>query len=192
MFTGIITHTAKIRSHAEKNKSLFLTIAKPASWKLTVGESVATNGVCLTVKKSSPKDYSVELMPETLSKTTFGKKIPDTVNLERSLRLSDRVSGHFVTGHIDAIGRIISLHNHGTSRTLSISYPKAYRSLLIPKGSITIDGVSLTIVSMTSSSFTVAILDYTLKATTLGEKAKNDSVNLEFDILAKYARTTAK
>ena len=186
MFTGIVTHIVKVRSHTIKNKSLYLTIEKPKSWKLDLGESIATNGVCLTVKKTSSKEYVVELMPETISKTTFGILIPARVNLERSLSLGDRMGGHLVTGHIDAIGKIEKIAQKGNSKIFFISFPKSFKKLVATKGSITVDGVSLTVVSVTGNIFSVSLVEYTLSHTILSEKKKGDQVNIEFDILAKY------
>ncbi len=188
MFAGIITNTAKIKSHSAKKGSLYLHIEKPAKWKLSVGESINTDGVCLTVTKINRGDYEVELMSETLKKTIFGKTIPSRVNLERSLALGDKISGHFVTGHVDGVGTIEKIISRGTSKHFSISYPKEFRKLLAAKGSITVDGVSLTVVEVTPKHFSVALLPYTLKHTTLGAKKSGEPVNLEFDILAKYAK----
>ncbi len=186
MFTGIITHTASIRTHSIKNKSLYVTIEKPKGWKLVPGESIATNGVCLTVKKINTKDYVVELMPETISKTTFGISVPSRVNLERSLVLGDRFGGHIVTGHIDAIGKIEKIEQKGDSKVFTVSFPKSFKKFIVTKGSIAIDGVSLTVVSVINNFLTVSLVGYTLSHTILGDKKKGESVNLEFDILAKY------
>lgn len=186
MFTGIITHTASVRIHSIKNKSLYITIQKPKGWKLVLGESIATNGVCLTVKKISSRDYIVELMPETISKTTFGISVPSRVNLERSLMLGDRFGGHIVTGHIDAMGKIESIKQEGNSKVFTISFPKSFKKFLAIKGSVAVDGVSLTVAGSKNNFFTVSLVDYTLSHTILGDRKKGDSVNLEFDILAKY------
>ena len=169
-----------------QNGSLFLTIEKPKGWKLALGESIATNGACLTVKKILPKEYIVELMPETTSKTTFGIAVPACVNLERSLMIGDRLGGHWVTGHIDAIGTIESIVSKGNSKVVTVSFPKAFKKYMATKGSVTIDGVSLTVVAVSGNRFSVSLVSYTTEHTTLGERVKGDKVNLEFDILAKY------
>jgi riboflavin synthase len=192
MFAGIITNTAKIKSHSAKKGSLFLNIEKPSKWKLSIGESVNTDGVCLTVTKINKGSYDVELMSETLTKTTFGKNLPSEVNLERSLSFGDKISGHFVTGHVDGMGKIEKIMKRGTSKHFFISYPKQFRSLLAKKGSITVDGVSLTLVEVTAKYFSVALLPYTLSHTTLGIKTAGERVNLEFDILAKYGKKIVK
>ena len=186
MFTGIVTHIQKIRSHAIKNGSLFLTIEKPKGWKLSLGESIATNGVCLTVKKNLAKEYIVELMPETINKTTFGIVVPAHVNLERSLMIGDRLGGHWVTGHIDAIGTIENIVSKGDSKIVTVSFPKAFKKYMVTKGSVTIDGVSLTVVAVSDNHFSVSLVSYTTEHTTLGKRGRGDKVNLEFDILAKY------
>jgi riboflavin synthase len=188
MFTGIVTKKGKITSSLVKNGSLFLTIQTPKGWKIKEGESIATSGVCLTVKKISATSYTSELMQETLQKTTFGKKVPEYVNLEQSLRLSDRLSGHFVTGHIDSIGKIEKIVNEGTAKIYTISFPKTFQKLIVKKGSICMDGVSLTITDIRPGLFSVALLPYTLEKTILGDKQIGMQVNLEFDILAKYAQ----
>jgi riboflavin synthase len=186
MFTGIVTNVAKVKSHKIKNKSLILSIEKPKGWKLILGESIATNGVCLTVAKIGKSSYQVNLMSETLSKTIFGKFIPDRINLERSLKLGDRLGGHIVSGHIDTVGKVESVSKIGSSKVITISFPKKFSILVIPKGSITLDGVSLTVLRKNKGRFSVSLVEHTLKNTTLQELKKGSIVNLEFDILAKY------
>ncbi len=186
MFTGIIAQKAKVVTNAVKHRSLFLSIEKPKGWKLSLGESISVQGVCLTVKGITKKEYAVELMPETLKKTAFGESVPKEVNLERSLVYGNRLSGHFVTGHIDAVGKVEKIIRKGRSQVFYISYPKKFRRLLVEKGSVAVDGVSLTVVETTLKDFSVALLPYTLTHTTLGKKEKGAPLNLEFDILAKY------
>lgn len=188
MFTGIVTDVARVRAHRSGKKSLVLTVEKPKKWrKIILGESIATNGVCLTVSKINNAAYDVVLMAETLSKTTFGIFVPKRVNLERSLVVGDRLGGHMVTGHIDTIGRVASVQSVGDSKVLTISFPKKFRRLLVAKGSVSVDGVSLTVVSVHATSFSVSLVSHTLLSTTLGDLQKGSTVNLEFDILAKYA-----
>lgn len=192
MFTGIIKEIAEVRSVRKKGGSLFLEIQKPKGWKVKPGDSVAAQGACLTVRKLQIADGRLQMvfecMPETLSKTIFGGRVPKRVNLELPMRFSDRVGGHFVTGHIDAIGKISGVVKKGTSEVLDISFPKKFVKLVVPKGSIAVDGVSLTIVDVGLGRFSVSLVSYTLEHTTLGEHRVGDIVNLEFDILAKYAR----
>lgn len=186
MFSGIISAVSKIKNSRVKDDSLFLTIEKPAGWRIMPGDSLNTNGVCLTVKEISKTDYTTELMTETLKKTTFGKEIPKFVNLEGSLRLSDLLDGHLVLGHVDTIGRIEEIISSSRSKVYKFSFSEKFSQLVAEKGSIAIDGISLTVVEVGRNWLTVSLVDYTIKHTTLGTKKKNDLVNLEFDILAKY------
>lgn len=186
MFTGIIKAIGRIVKTQRKAGSLFLTIQKPKGWKLKPGDSVAADGVCLTVKQVNQNNYTTELMPETLRKTYFGKTTPKELNLEQSLRLSDRLGGHLVLGHVDAVGTLEKIKNITSSKIFRISFPSKFRKLVALKGSIAVDGVSLTLIDVWKDRFTVSLVDYTLKHTTLGEKEVKDFVNLEFDIIAKY------
>lgn len=186
MFTGIITKTTSLEKSWEENESLFITFHKPLDWQIKLGDSLATNGTCLTVKEITDDTYTVELMPETLAKTTFSKNIPAWVNLEQSLRLSDRLDGHMVTGHVDSLGEVIDIQEQGNTHLLIIAFPKEFSKLIARKGSITVDGVSLTVVDVTVETFSVSVVDYTWQHTTLSFLEKGSLVNLEFDILAKY------
>ncbi|MAF13713.1 MAG: riboflavin synthase [Parcubacteria group bacterium] len=186
MFTGIIKSVSQIKKSETKDGLLVLTIAKPESWDLQPGDSIATNGVCLTVKKVDDKSYTTELMPETKNKTVFGKEVPEEVNLERSLKLSDRLDGHLVQGHVDAVGIVTKIDIDGSTKIFTISFPDEFSHLITPKGSITVDGVSLTVIDVNENKFTVSIIDYTLDHTNLKSKKEGEEVNLEFDIIAKY------
>lgn len=155
------------------------------------GDSITTDGVCLTVKRVGKRIYTTELMPETLNKTTFGKRIPTKVNAERSLRLSDRLDGHLVLGHVDTIGEISDVKKRGRSQMITIVFPHRYTRLTAEKSAIAVDGISLTVINVGKIGkqkgwFTTSLVDYTIKHTALGGKTKGDLVNLEFDILAKY------
>lgn len=163
-----------------------LTIKTPDGWNdLQPGESVATNGICLTVADVRKNEYDVVLIPETLHKTTVGHTVPSMVNLERALSATERFGGHFVQGHIDAVGTVTDI---GMSRgyELEIAYPQEFQKLVIPKGSITIDGVALTVARLKKSTLTVSLIPYTLQHTTLQSLRPGDKVNLEFDMLGKY------
>lgn len=186
MFSGIISATTKITNSKKENDSLFLTFERPAGWDITLGDSISTNGTCLTVNKLTDTEYTTELMPETLKKTIFGKTIPSVVNLESSLALRDTLDGHFVTGHVDAIGMIKKIETQGNTKIFTISFPKEFTHLLADKGSITVNGVALTVVAVGDDSFAVSLVDYTLNHTTFKELSEGTEVNLEFDILAKY------
>ena len=186
MFSGIIKTISKIEKQEEKNKSLFLSISKPKKWKIKAGDSICTDGACLTVKKVNKETYITELMPETLNKTYFNKNNYKYVNLEKSLKLNDLLDGHLVTGHIDAIGKIEKISKQGNSKIYQISFPNKFTKYVADKGSISVDGISLTVVECKKNKFTISLVDFTLKNTTIGQKKVNDLVHLEFDIIAKY------
>ncbi len=188
MFSGIVKAIAIVKKSERQRDSLTLTIATPRGWRLKPGDSVATDGACLTVAKVGRGEYQCKLMPETLSKTTFGIVAPVKVNLEASLKLSSAVDGHLVTGHIDAVGKIMNVTGE-ESKVYTIQFSREFRHLIAAKGSIAVDGISLTVVDVLRDSFTVSLVEYTLSHTTLGEKGAGDLVNLEFDILAKYVAT---
>jgi riboflavin synthase len=186
MFTGIVKSVSKLKKAEKRGGSLFLTFEKPKTWKIKLGDSIATDGVCLTVAKLGRDEYTCELMTETLKKTYFGMYIPKRVNLEQALKFGDRVDGHFVLGHVDSVGEIRSISKTKRGALYAIRYPKKYAYLIVPKGSITVDGISLTIVDKRANYFSVSLVDYTLKNTSLGDKKKGSPVNLEFDIVGKY------
>lgn len=192
MFTGIIKSITTIKDSKTENGSLFLTIQKPADWIIKEGDSIATNGVCLTVKTIAGDTYTTELMQETLNKTTYGSFVPEKVNIEQSLRMGDTLDGHLVFGHVDAVGEILDITPVGDSRIYKFSYPGECSKLLAPKGSIAVDGISLTVVDVGTDFFTVSLVDYTIQHTTLGEKKVGEKVNLEFDMLAKYVARMVK
>ena len=186
MFTGIITAVAEIEKAELKHGSLFLNLTQPRGWKIKSGQSIATDGVCLTVKKVSTNSYQTELMAETLAKSTFGQVLPAKVNLEQSLRLKDLLGGHLLLGHVDAVGVIEKIKSQGQAKLYQISFPKKFRPFVVEKGAIAVDGISLTIVGVGKNWFTVSAVDYTLQHTTMSGKRKGEFVNLEFDIIAKY------
>lgn len=186
MFTGIVADVADVLDSKASDKGLILSISRPHEWTdLELGESVATNGACLTVAGLREESYEVELMPETLSKTSFGRSVPDTVNLERSLRAGDRLSGHFVQGHIDDIGKVAKI-DRSDGYKVYISMKKEFVKFVIPKGSIAVDGVSLTVAGVNDCEFSIALIPYTLNHTTIGKLQAGDHVNLEFDMIGKY------
>ncbi|MDO8626521.1 MAG: riboflavin synthase [Candidatus Magasanikbacteria bacterium] len=191
MFTGIIAHKTKIVAAHQAGGDLKLALAKPASLKLKLGDSVAVNGVCLTVdnlKRNNTAEFL--LMPETLNKTIFGKNfvklIGQEVNVELPLKYRQRMGGHFVLGHVDGVGKIVKIIKKGQTKVLVINYPQQFKKLLVNKGSVAIDGVSLTVASLAPNSFSVSLVNYTLKRTAFNKKKAGDLVNLEFDILGKY------
>jgi riboflavin synthase len=186
MFTGIITNVARVIEHTDEAEDLRLRFERPQSWKdLALGESIATNGVCLTVAAMTDTTYDCVLVPETLEKSSFGSYIPERVNLERSLRLSDRLSGHFVQGHVDTTTKLKEIDQSDGYR-LVLELPTGAQHLVVEKGSITLHGVSLTIASLDETSFSVALVPHTLQHTVLGDLKAGDEVNIEFDVLGKY------
>ena len=204
MFTGIIQSIAAVKKAEQRNSSLILTIATPRGWKLKSGDSIATDGACLTVTKIGRGWYQTELMAETLKRTTFGRQIPGKVNLERPLRPRDFIDGHIVQGHVDTIGTIVKFSIFNFSRrerdpdspsgqfsissVCTIRFPKKFSKLIVEKGSITIDGTSLTVVDVGRDWFSVALIPFTLKETTIGLKKQGEIVNLEFDVVGKYVQ----
>lgn len=151
------------------------------------GESIAVNGVCLTAKKIAGRRFSVDVSPESLSRTNLGGLASDSlVNLERALRLSDRLGGHLVSGHIDAVGPVLERKPVGDFVVFSFSVPAGLTKYIIEKGSIAVDGISLTVNRCDEESFAVAIIPHTLEVTTMGHRKKGDLVNLEVDLIGKY------
>ena len=174
----------KIRA---RNGQQIFEIERPNEWEFQAGESVCVEGVCSTVQKTNGCAFQVAYMPETMRRSTLGKLRPGSmVNLERSLRLSSLVGGHLVQGHVDATGRIRKISKEGKARIYHIEVPRRLSKYLVAKGSIAVDGISLTVVKSKPGRFTVSLLDYTLRRTTLGAKQPGDRVNLEVDVFAKY------
>jgi riboflavin synthase len=187
MFTGIIRKVSKIEKVSWQSGSLFVEIKIPKGWKVKLGESISINGVCSTVKKVSKNNFTVEWMPETVKKTTVGDfKKGTEVNLERSLRLGDLMDGHIVQGHIDCVGKIMEIKKVKQSIVMKIKIPKIFMKFLAPKGSVSVDGISLTIVDSKKDWFTVSLVSYTLENTNLGKTKVGEKVNIEVDALAKY------
>ena len=186
MFTGIIKKTAKVKNVRLVNGGFSLEVLNNLG-KVKIGQSISVNGVCSTVKKSG-ESLHFEYMPETLkiSNLEFLKK-GDIVNLEQSMRLNDRLDGHIVLGHIDAKAKIISIKKEENSRVLEIQVAKAFKKLLVYKGSVAVEGISLTVAKVSKNSFLIKIIPYTLSHTNLKFKRVGDFVNLEFDIMVKYA-----
>lgn len=188
MFTGIVTHTGTVeRITPRPDGSRFSIISEPISGELTIGDSVAVNGVCLTVEKILGSTFDLFVSVETIARTTFGNvKQGDIVNLELPLRLSDRLGGHIVQGHVDCTGIIVRIQRKGESSLWTFSYSGDYSHLLVEKGSIAVDGISLTIVERTENTFSVSFIPHTIDSTTFRYRKEGDSVNIEFDLLGKY------
>jgi len=187
VFSGIVETTSPIVKVENRREQRILTIRKPRSWKFGQGESVSVEGVCSTVQQAGRDSFRVTYMPETLRKSTLGGlRLHDDVNLERSLTLNSLIGGHLVQGHVDTRGRICQVKPEGEAKMYTFEVPARFARYLVPKGSIAVDGISLTIVDPRRSTFKVSLLAYTLNVTTLGKKGVGDRVNIEFDMLAKY------
>ena len=184
MFTGIIEEVGKVLSASTAK----LVISAPQVIDgIKLGDSIAINGACLTVTDFDRASFSVDVMPETLKRTNLGLlEAGDGVNLERPMALGGRLSGHLVQGHIDDVGRIVSLEREGDALLFRFEAPPEVMRYTAPKGFIAVDGISLTITEKDTSSFGVSVVEYTHRNTTLGSRKVGDVVNLEVDIIAKY------
>ncbi len=193
MFTGIIKAQAKIKKVSMKDKVLYAEFTIPSKWKLVKGESIAINGICSTVASFDTVKFKVGYMQETINKTTVSNWTPgDAVNLERSLRLGDTLDGHFVYGHVDVVGTVKSITHQGDSRVFEMVIPKEFLKFVVYKGSVAIDGVSLTVSARNPKSFTVSLIPYTLQHTNLGDLKVGDGVNVETDVMGKYVIESQK
>jgi riboflavin synthase len=192
MFTGIIEEIGKVEQTSFSGGNLLLRINAPrVSEGLKLGDSVNINGACQTVVESGKGFFVVEAVAETLKRTNLDQlRVGDAVNLERALGASDRLGGHLVTGHIDFVGQVKSIIQKGESYIFEFSFPEEYRSHFVEKGSVAVDGISLTIVDVLDNSFTVSVIPFTTKSTTFGTKAIGDWVNIETDLIGKYIRKT--
>jgi len=188
MFTGIVEDKGKVLKVDRRGEMKRLTLDVPFDLtEMQLGDSININGVCLTVAEKRGRALSVDLSSESLQKTTLARvKEADQVNLERALRLSDRLGGHIVTGHIDGIGIIAERRIEGNSVQLKIRIPQAITPYVVQKGSIAIDGISLTVNEFREDCIRLTLIPYTLEKTTLIEKKVGDEVNVEADILGKY------
>ncbi|MBN1254521.1 MAG: riboflavin synthase [Deltaproteobacteria bacterium] len=190
MFTGIVEGIGKVTQTQRRGDLLVLSISTPAALTdMMVGDSICVNGACLTVSALAPTEFQADVSPETLVRTTVGSLRPgDEVNLERALRMSDRLGGHLVTGHVDATGPVVEVCRGAGSLDMTITVPRGLASYLVEKGSVAVDGVSLTVSGLRGDTFTVTIIPYTAESTTLGKKRAGDHVNIEVDIIGKYVK----
>lgn len=190
MFTGLIEEVGKISAiRSGQNSYQFSIKANVVLEDVKIGDSICTNGACLTLTEVTSQGFTVDVMSETVEKTNFSElKIGSKVNLERALRLSDRLGGHLVSGHIDGIGKIKAIHKDDIAWRIHISASQAILDQMLDKGSIAIDGISLTIIKVKNDSFEVSIIPHTAKETTLLAKKINDTVNLETDMIGKYVQ----
>ncbi len=190
MFTGIIEELGIVKGVRSQTGGMRLSISgRAVSEGMKIGDSIAVNGACLTVVELSNSIFSVDVSRETLDKTNIGKlRVGDKVNLERPMRLSDRLGGHLVAGHIDAVGVIRGIVKKGDTSIFTFEAPPELAQYLIYKGSVAVDGISLTVNEIQGNRFTVTIIPHTARITTLGFKKIGDSVNLEADLIGKYIK----
>ena len=187
MFTGIIETLGVVTNIENEQENLHLTIRSNFTSELKIDQSVAHNGVCLTVVDIKNNEYKVTAIKETLDKTTIGTlKIAESVNLERGMKLGDRLDGHIVQGHVDETGICMDRKDQNGSTIFTFSYNSDKNNITIEKGSITVNGVSLTVVNSKKNEFSVAIIPYTIAHTTFKDIQKETVVNLEFDVIGKY------
>lgn len=189
MFTGIIEEQGKVISLKPEGANCRITIEAKMARELTPDQSVAHNGVCLTVEQVAGNYYSVVAVDETLRRSNLGGLQPgDVVNLERCLRVGARLDGHFVQGHVDCAGEVVSVETQDGSWLYRFAFPPEHGGLLVEKGSATVNGISLTVFDISGAEFSVAIVPYTYEHTNLRFLKPGAQVNLEFDILGKYIR----
>ncbi len=190
MFTGIITETGKLKEIRRKGQSLELRIEGPETAAgAEPGDSVAVDGVCLTVTSIEGASMKMDVGEETFRLTTLSKrKVSDSVNLEPSLRLGGKMGGHIVTGHVDAVGRIAAIEKKTTEVTVAISFPRELAVFIAAKGSVTVDGISLTVGEVENGRFKLHLIPHTVENTTLRNRRAGDEVNIEVDVLARYVQ----
>lgn len=188
MFTGIIRELGKIHRMSGLGNIYKISVeSKDIVLEVKIGDSVAVNGVCLTLTGKNKNILDFDVMGETAKRTNISNlKYGENVNLESALKAGDPFGGHFVTGHIDCVGRIRDVARSSDNYSVKVSFPEEYRKLIVEKGSIALDGISLTVGKVDGNNATVHIIPHTLKITTLGSKRAGDEVNIEFDIIGKY------
>lgn len=188
MFTGIVEEMGKVGLLRQEGNSAVLRIdAEKVLEDLAVGDSVAADGVCLTVTRKDNRGLVVELSPETLRRTNLGSRRPgDLVNLERAVAVGSRMGGHYVQGHVDGIGQIVARRREGDAQVVAFRAPEALMPYIVDRGFIAVDGISLTVVRRTTDTFTATLVRHTQEMVTLSRKPVGSTVNLEVDVMAKY------
>ena len=187
MFTGLVQERGSVQGVERHDGGVRLRVSAGLSSQLGPGDSVALNGVCLTTVEADSRGFAADVIAETLRRSSLGPLVAgDHVNLELPLRAADRMGGHFVQGHVDGTGVVESIEDDGSSRTLRVAAPPELLAYVVEKGSIALDGVSLTVASVDDEGFSVALIPETLPRTTLGDAVEGRSVNIEVDVLAKY------
>lgn len=188
MFTGLIEEIGAVQRIERSSQAARLTIAaRKVLTGTRLGDSIAVNGACLTVVELQPAALVAEVMAETLRVTTLGSlRAGDRVNLERALQLGDRLGGHLVSGHVDAVGEITARHKAGIAWELTVLVPNGLERYMVPKGSVALDGTSLTVITLLGNQVVVGLIPHTAQSTILGTKEPGDKVNIEVDLLARY------
>ena len=187
MFTGIVEGIGVLKKKINESGNLRLSILSPFTGELKIDQSISHNGVCLTVNGINDNEYETVVIEETISRTNFSSlKEGDKINLERSMKIGDRLDGHLVQGHIDETAECKNIEHKNGSVVITFEYAAASNNITVEKGSICINGVSLTVVTSKKNSFSVAIIPYTLEHTNFHAMKTGDLVNLEFDIIGKY------
>jgi riboflavin synthase len=187
MFTGIIETLGTIQEIKKDKDNIHITIDSAVTGELQIDQSIAHNGICLTVVAIKDKCYTVTAIGETIKKTTISNwKTGDIINLERAMKLGDRLDGHIVQGHVDQIGTCITANETNGSWYFTFEYDETYNNITIEKGSITVNGVSLTVVNSNKNEFSVAIIPYTFENTNFKNINLGSKINLEFDVIGKY------
>lgn len=189
MFTGLVEAIGTVRGTEPLGEGLRLSIAAPFAAELGIGESVAIDGVCLTVVERGTDAFAVEAVRETVARTTVGGwETGKRVNLERALAVGDRLGGHFVQGHVDGVATVQAIERQGENRYIDLSLPEAGKPFVAERGSIAVNGVSLTVLALTPQGVRLSIVPHTWAATAFPELAAGDPVNVEYDLIARYLK----
>ncbi len=193
MFTGIIEEMGIVKKIEQEQQNFHITVESPISNELKIDQSLAHDGICLTVVNQIGNRHTVTAIQETMLKTNLGSLKPGSqLNLERAMILGARLDGHIVQGHVDQVATCEKIEDQNGSTMFTFSYDKTFDNITIEKGSITVNGVSLTVVNSQDSSFSVAIIPYTIENTNFGQLKIGDKVNLEFDVIGKYVSKLMK
>jgi riboflavin synthase len=193
VFTGLVADLGTVRAAERGDDGVRLRVDTALAGELSPGDSIAVNGVCLTAVEVEGHDFSADVMAETLSRSSLGPlQAGDTVNLELPLRATDRLGGHVVQGHVDATGSVESLRNDGFARVVRVAAAPDVLRYIVEKGSIAVDGVSLTVAEVDETGFSVSLIPETLERTTFGAAEPGRTVNLEVDVLAKYVEKLSR
>jgi riboflavin synthase len=191
MFTGLVEDAGTVKAMRKGDGSLVLTVATGLALSgMKLGASIAVNGACLTVVKKGRREFTVDVSPETLRCTNLEHlRTGSLVNLERPMRLGEQLGGHLVTGHVDAVGRVAAIEKSGEFTFFTLDVPAKFAALLVPKGSVAVDGISLTVNECGKGRFSVAIIPFTLRHTNLRARRVGDKVNIETDLIGKYVHS---